>query len=359
MDPRVNPYVPGAGVQPAALIGREAIIREFGDGIHRLQHGRPATTPLITGPRGSGKTVLVNHLLETAGRQGWYTAHEEVIPDVTLAQLVAVMAREVLLQMSGRHRAQRQVRRALGVLKAFSAVSAFGIELNIDAERVSGIADSGMFERDLRQLFIEIGELARLQSSGVLIALDELHVLGERGLGTLYSALHQTAQRNLPVALIGGGLFPSWQSGAESPDPTRVSSYPARMTTRSYVRLEPLDPLESSRLLTQTADTKGVAWSEGALGLATDFCEGNPWVLQMVGSESWDAAPGPSIDERVTAGRAPRWTKGSPMVLPAFAAVVHERPASAAPAHRGLRRMACTGQPSDRPVRLQSRSRGP
>jgi hypothetical protein len=52
--------------------------------------------------------------------------------------------------MSGRHRAQERVRRALGVLKAFSAVSAFGIELNIDAEKVSGTADSGVFERGLR-----------------------------------------------------------------------------------------------------------------------------------------------------------------------------------------------------------------
>jgi hypothetical protein len=285
-------------VRPPALTGREAIIREFEVAIHRLERGRSATTPLITGPRGSGKTVLVNHLLAGAREQGWYTASEEVIPGVPLPRLVAVLAHEVLLQMSGRHRAQERVRRALGVLKAFTSVSAFGIELNIDAENVSGTADSGMFERDLRQLFIEIGEVAKLQSSGVLIALDEMHALGEDGLGALYSALHQTAQRDLPVALLSAGLFPSWQSGAERVDPTRVSSYPARMMTRSYVRLEPLNPTEATELLTRTADTQGVTWSNVALRVASNFCEGNPWVLQMVGSASWDAAPGPTIDER-------------------------------------------------------------
>jgi hypothetical protein len=104
----------------------------------------------------------------------------------------------------------------------FSAVSAFGIELNVDAEKVSGTAESGMFGRDPRQLFIEIGEIAQLQSSGVLIALDEMHALGENDLGTLYSALHQTTQRDLPVALLGAGLFPFWQSGADRVDPTPV-----------------------------------------------------------------------------------------------------------------------------------------
>jgi AAA ATPase domain len=299
MDPRINPYVPGAGVVPFALIGREEILSDFNVTLFRLQNGWPAAGPLITGPRGSGKTVLVGQLASEARRQGWFTAFEEAIPNLPLPKLVAVLIREILTQMSAKRRIQERVRRAFGILKAFTSVSAFGVELNIDAEKVSGHADTGIIERDLRQLFVEIGEVARLHSTGVLLALDEMHTLGEDGLAVIYSALHQTAQRGLPVALAGAGLFPSWQSGKERDDPTRTTTYPARMATRTYRRLEPLSWTDSGRVLSGPIGAHRVYYSGSALNRATAFCEGNPWMLQMLGAESWNMAAYSPIEEEV------------------------------------------------------------
>jgi hypothetical protein len=173
MDLRDSPYVPGAGTRPYALVGREEIIQDFDGTLERLERGRAATAPVITGSRGSGKTVLLNELLRVAQGRQWFTAIEEVTPGASLAELTAMMARQVLFEMSARKRFADRVQRAFGVLKAFTGVKAFGIELTIDAPSVPGKADSGDLARDLRDLFVELGELGRDHSVGVVFGLDE------------------------------------------------------------------------------------------------------------------------------------------------------------------------------------------
>jgi hypothetical protein len=294
MDPRRSPYAPGAGTKPSILAGRDDVLERFEVTLSRLEAGRADVAPLITGPRGSGKTVLLNQLVANAKQRGWFAACDEVIPDTPLSALIALQAHEVLLEMSKRHRIAANVRRVLGVLKAFTAVSALGVTLNIDVDAVTGTADTGIFDRDLRRLFIEIGELAREQSVGVVFALDEVHALAMSELSVLNSALHQTAQRELPVVFIGAGLFPSWQNGPDRPDGLVPSSYPARMVT--YLRLEPLTARDSGHALADPASAEDVTYTADALREATAFCKGNAWILQLLGDASWRAAEVAPID---------------------------------------------------------------
>ena len=201
------------------------------------------------------------------------------------------------LEMSRRHRVAANVRRVLGILKAFTAVSALGVTLSIDADAVTGAADTGIFSRDLRRLFVEIGELAQQQSVGVIFALDEVHRLDEDDLGDLNSALHQTAQRQLPIAFVGAGLFPSWQrSGREEVDPIRIDSYEARMTASSYIRLKPFDAEASMKALTGPALTENVTFTDEAMDEAVTFCMGNPWIIQLLGDSAWNVARHSPVD---------------------------------------------------------------
>ena len=62
-----------------------------------------------------------------------------------------------------------------------------------------------------------------------------------------------------------------------------------------YVRLASLSNEEARRSLADPAAEEGVAWEEEALEAAVDFCEGNPWLLQMLGDAAWRAATGASI----------------------------------------------------------------
>ena len=65
MDPRRNPYSPGAGLRPTELAGREDDIETFEILADRAEAGRPARSVVFTGLRGVGKTVLLQDL---AGR---------------------------------------------------------------------------------------------------------------------------------------------------------------------------------------------------------------------------------------------------------------------------------------------------
>ena len=60
MDPRKNPFAPGAGTKPSALVGRDSEIESFDILLERLEKGYSEQSMIITGLRGVGKTVLLD-----------------------------------------------------------------------------------------------------------------------------------------------------------------------------------------------------------------------------------------------------------------------------------------------------------
>lgn len=65
----INPFKPTAGMIPPVLIGRKTALDDFVDGIDEGP-GSPSRLMRITGPRGSGKTVLLTELGEIARQRG-------------------------------------------------------------------------------------------------------------------------------------------------------------------------------------------------------------------------------------------------------------------------------------------------
>ena len=64
MDPLENPYRPGAGTSPPALIGRDELINNFAIAVRRTLGGRPGKSVMPIGLRGVGKTVLLNRFAD-------------------------------------------------------------------------------------------------------------------------------------------------------------------------------------------------------------------------------------------------------------------------------------------------------
>jgi Cdc6-like AAA superfamily ATPase len=62
MDPRANPYAPGAGTPPPELAGRDDIIERAAVALDRIRGGRAARSLILYGLRGVGKTVLLNRI---------------------------------------------------------------------------------------------------------------------------------------------------------------------------------------------------------------------------------------------------------------------------------------------------------
>ena len=73
-----NPYSPGAGTRPPALVGRDREIEAMDVALQRLLLGRDGRSQMLTGLRGVGKTVLLNEFEQLADARGYFHEHIEV-----------------------------------------------------------------------------------------------------------------------------------------------------------------------------------------------------------------------------------------------------------------------------------------
>ena len=285
MDPVLNPYSPGAGTRPPALVGRDGEIEAMDVALRRLRLGRDGRSQMLTGLRGVGKTVMLNEFEHLAGGRGYFHEHIEVGEDGDLAPRLAAAIRRILLAMDARKRIGERIRRALGVLKAFSIRLPGGPELSIDVDSVSGPADSGDLATDLSGLFVEVGEVARDHDAGVLITIDELHYVALPTLEALVMGLHRAAQLRLPITIAGAGL-PSLATLTGE-----AKSYAERMFTFPVIGSLPAE--QAREALVVPAADEGVDWEPAALDRVLGVTEGYPYFLQEFGKRAWDAADGP------------------------------------------------------------------
>jgi hypothetical protein len=282
MDALSNPYTPGAGTKPPALTGRDEQLGHFELLLGRLERGRPERSMLITGLRGVGKTVLLTTFEDMALGRGWFPALSEIRHDTELRPLIARMSRRVLLAMSRAERAKDRARRALGVLKAFSVRTPEGFELSIDVDALTGTADSGDLEEDLSELLVELGQAAKDAGSGVIFLLDEIQFLDQRSLEALISALHRIAQRELPLALVGGGLPSIPRLAGEA------KSYAERLFT--FPRIGSLSEAAATDALILPAREEGVEYEGAAVERILELSEAYPYFLQEYGRHVWQVA---------------------------------------------------------------------
>jgi hypothetical protein len=290
VDPVKNPYTPGAGTRPPALVGRDEQIKDMDVALQRLLRGSSGRSQLLTGLRGVGKTVLLNEFEELAEARHYFHAHIEVSEDGALAPSIAAALRRVLLAMDAKRRAGDALRRAFGVLKAFSLRFSDGPELSIDVDAVFGPADSGDLGADLAGLFVELGQTAKKHDTGILLTIDELHYVNKSTLEALIVGLHRSSQLNLPIVVAGAGLPTLAGLTGEA------KAYAERMFI--YPRIGSLTEEQAIEALQEPATDEGVTWTDEALEgiLAVTHCY--PYFLQQFGLQAWDLAEGP---DRITA----------------------------------------------------------
>jgi hypothetical protein len=295
MDPVRNPYSPGAGTRPPALVGREREIDAIDVALQRLLLGRDGRSQMLTGLRGVGKTVLLNECELLAEGRGYFHEHIEISEEGDLPLRLASAFRRILLAMDARRRIGERIKRALGVLKAFSVRIPGGLELSIDVDPVPGPADSGDLATDLAGLFVELGEVSRDHKTGVLMTIDELHYVTQATLEALVMGLHRAAQLRLPITIAGAGL-PSLAALTGE-----AKSYAERMFT--FPVIGSLSADQAREALEVPALDEGVNWTKPALDRVIEVTEGFPYFLQEFGKQAWDAA---SRLDRIDAGDVER-----------------------------------------------------
>src|SRR5580692_9087276 len=99
MDPRTNPYAPGAGSAPPELAGRNELIERAAIALDRIRAGRSARSLILYGLRGVGKTVLLNRVQIDAEARGFASIQIEAPEDRSLPALLIPVLRTVLLRL--------------------------------------------------------------------------------------------------------------------------------------------------------------------------------------------------------------------------------------------------------------------
>lgn len=75
MKAKENPFKPTAGGEPPLLIGRGKVIRDFEKGLDNGV-GAPGRIMLVTGARGTGKTVMLTVFGDRAKARRWDVIEE-------------------------------------------------------------------------------------------------------------------------------------------------------------------------------------------------------------------------------------------------------------------------------------------
>ncbi len=295
MDRRHNPFVPGAGLQPPELAGRDRLLEEAAIDMDRILDGRPAKGLILLGLRGVGKTVLLNRLRALADDKGFRTVRIEAPEGSSLPELLTPELRRMVYALDLREAAGWRLRRAASVLvnfaKAFS-VTVGDLELSVDL--APGEGDTGNLEQDLPRLLVAMAEAAADQHTAVGLFFDEVQYLSSSELAAVIVACHEIAQQNLPFLFVGAGL-PQVAALAG-----KAKSYAERLF--DYPEVGPLERTDARLALMKPALAEGVSFDDDAVDEILAATQNFPYFIQEWGYQVWNAAPSSPVTRSMVLG---------------------------------------------------------
>ena len=284
MNPVSNPFAPSAGQRPPKFAGRSDCIRESDIALQRALAGKPFRSILFLGLRGTGKTVLLNEVSKIAKNHGFLISRLEAPEGANLADLLFPEMRKIIRHISTIERAKDLALKTLGALRNFASI--FKIEVSgvgVEIEPVPGVGDSGDLQRDLPDIFENIGEAAQTAGKGWAIFLDEIQYLSQKDLSAMIVSIHRISQLGYPIVLVGAGLPQIAKLAGEA------KSYAERLFR--YYDIGALDETSSSEAIVKPLEEENVTITEAALDEIVKGTRGYPFYLQQWAACAWDIAP--------------------------------------------------------------------
>lgn len=283
-----SPYSPGAGHMPIVLVARETQLNRWLAMLTAVEsRGRQrAEDTIIVGPRGVGKTVLLQVMSDQARAMGY-----QVIA-MQAARGTGGLMRYLLREIRRRAQAEAPFRSAWQRLQSVS-LGAFGVNVAVgrSAEPAPDLAD--LTAMDLA------GGLATLASElrkehdrgGLLLTIDEMQVAERFDLALLAATLGRlnTDYPDARVIFAGTGLLNVRQTlrdaGVTHPDRLfRLTELPARFT-----RDETITAIVSPTL------SLDAYWDPEAVDAVYQVTGGYPAHVQLYADAVWTAAKGPRV----------------------------------------------------------------
>ncbi|TQM63834.1 ATP-binding protein [Humibacillus xanthopallidus] len=289
MEARRNPYSPGAGRPPLALVGRDLELSDWAVALDRVMAGLSVQPVALYGLRGVGKTVLQTAMAKAAESHGWVVAQVEAGAGKTLRVALGEALYGPLSDLA-RPSSGRRILRALKTALSFKAsydstgTWSFGVDL---ADSPGGGADSGVLETDLDKLVKDLSDGAGEEGVGVAVLVDEAQDLTMDELVALCAIAHRASQQGWPFLLCLAGL-PSLPK-----DVAEAKSYAERLFAFYPITALPSDI--AGEVLTVPAERAGVSWEAAGVALLVDEARGYPYFLQQYGQDTWNSALGADV----------------------------------------------------------------
>jgi type II secretory pathway predicted ATPase ExeA len=258
------------------LVGREALVDEFAESIGSGP-GAPGRLTIFTGPRGVGKTVMLNAVAERAQTEyQWLSIHETATPG--LLERIAIQAASILEERSP------SARKITGVTLA----------------GIGGVSLSEgpvPHELGVRHALAQLAAQLEEHGTGLLVTIDEIHAGRADELKQLAAVVQHLVREEREIALALAGL------------PQGVSALLAAESVATFLRRAERHSLGALAIgdvmaaLRKTIEEAGRTISEDSLGAAAQATGGYPFMVQLVGYQVWRQASGAVITrEAVDAG---------------------------------------------------------
>lgn len=287
----LNPFMPGAGMRPPELVGRDADIENVDRMVARTKLGNLNQGIIFSGLRGMGKTVLLLALQDASSRQGIVTARLEAKGDIgtdwdmLFHEIALATARVKSLRL------RRKLASALSSIDSvqfsFLGVGA-GVKLSDEERRRTNPFRLELMVESLSR------ELAKA-NTGLFLFVDELQEMDDEPLGALISLQHKMGQEGLPFYIIGAGLpnLPGVLS--------RSRSYAERLF--EYRTIGQLPDSDTAEGFQKPARANGRPFADDALDELVKVSHGYPYFIQAYGKAAWNASDSnPTLLEAVRAG---------------------------------------------------------
>lgn len=244
------PFTPGFGGTPPLLAGREREQRVISRVVSRLKSRAPASSGLVVyGPRGNGKTVLLNWTARLAHKHGINAVNIAAISGETEEALTRRLATDSWWA------------------RVFRAISWRGANRSLESLRASTVHEG-------------LGRLVRRRPAVVLI--DEAHTLDRNTGEQLLKSTQELNNSGSALLLVLAGT-----PGLRKSLRQMQSTFWERGDTLPPMRLDRDAASDAIRVPLEAA---GRRITENALERLVDETHGYPYFVQLWGRTLWDEA---------------------------------------------------------------------
>ncbi|MDR0853964.1 MAG: hypothetical protein LBN34_06310 [Clostridiales Family XIII bacterium] len=253
-----NPFTPVFGNEPPILAGRNNLIDDVLRGLD-AGVGDPNRITIFTGPRGSGKTVLLAKIANEAQERGWIAVH---VPAVT-GML------ESLKDQIDIHTAELLPRKQKSQMTGLQGAG-FGITREIIKH--DNLGWRAHIEKTLN--------LLEEMNVGLLFTIDEVSASVPEMI-EFVSTFQVYIMEKRNVALLMAGL----------PDKVlqMFQDDSISFLRRAFRRkLDPLSNSEARAVIKKTVELSGREIDQAALALVVDSTGGFPFIIQLIGYHTFN-----------------------------------------------------------------------